>query len=69
MQLEPLDFEEKANRRYKNATPTKLYSTAEVSDNADLLVPIPHMLCDSTVESCLQQCILLHVPVIYMLGA
>ena len=31
VQLEPLAFEEKANRRYKNATPTKLYSTAEVS--------------------------------------
>ena len=30
MQLEPLAYEEKANRRYKNATPTKLYSTAEV---------------------------------------
>ncbi|KAL3136989.1 hypothetical protein ABBQ32_006586 [Trebouxia sp. C0010 RCD-2024] len=28
--LEPLAFEEKANRRYKNATPTKLYSTAEL---------------------------------------
>ena len=32
VQLEPLAFEEKANRRYKNATPTKLYSTAEVSE-------------------------------------
>ena len=31
VQLEPLAFEEKANRRYKNATPTKLYKTAEVS--------------------------------------
>lgn len=31
VQLESLAFEEKANRRYKNATPTKLYSTAEVS--------------------------------------
>ena len=30
MQLEPLTFTEKANRRYKNATPTKLYTTQEV---------------------------------------
>ncbi|KAL0033170.1 hypothetical protein WJX79_007045 [Trebouxia sp. C0005] len=28
--LEPLAFQEKANRRYKNATPTKLYSTEEL---------------------------------------
>ena len=31
LQLEPLAFEEKPNRRYKNATPTKLYSREEVS--------------------------------------
>ncbi|KAL0054237.1 hypothetical protein WJX82_005904 [Trebouxia sp. C0006] len=28
--LEPLAYQEKANRRYKNATPTKLYSTEEL---------------------------------------
>ena len=46
MQLEPLAFEEKANRRYKNATPTKLYSTAEVSFLKWLLQrtdTLPHM--------------------------
>lgn len=32
LQLEPLAFQEKANRRYKNATPTKLYSTHEVRE-------------------------------------
>lgn len=30
VQLEALTFTEKANRRYKNATPTKLYTTQEV---------------------------------------
>ncbi len=34
LQLEPLAYQEKANRRYKNATPTKLYSTEEVNYNS-----------------------------------
>ena len=38
LQLEPLAFEEKPNRRYKNATPTKLYSREEVSH----LLPSSH---------------------------
>ena len=43
LQLEPLAFQEKANRRYKNATPTKLYSTHEVRELCVLLFSDLHV--------------------------
>lgn len=48
VQLEPLAFEEKANRRYKNATPTKLYSTAEVQEPRCICADCFALLADSS---------------------